>query len=483
MKVYSFILLILSIFINILFILFYKLAMINSDEIIIANFLIYLCILIAVCLYLKYNNTIIILNPLFATLIAFGFSFYLPSITDKFTSTDGFMTYTKENIVKTIILASCSLISLISGFLIYEFIFKERFNNFIIKRTKIKTSNSLNIFNFYFILILLTGLRVYSIVNGTYGYSANQDMIENAPIYANIINTFAGFGDSLFILVTIVFISKIHIKFSLNFIFYFLFIIQITFGILSGFKGGIIFPFFNYLIIFYLIKGKINYKFIILLFFGLVFSFFLIEPYRQLKKVNPDFKITSISFSEYQDMYNNFDIRGFFNNDENIIIKYIFRKNLLQTSAAGINYYENHNEILDKDSPEFLSKIFLSPFLTFIPRFLWKTKPINLDGLWYSNEVLSIPYYTFSPPGKIIYLYFAGGLVLLISGFIFIGIFHGILVSFVNSSITSFFSIFIFFYFYDMSISLEQSYDYFLIGIFQAIFVLIVINKFIIKKF
>jgi hypothetical protein len=182
-------------------------------------------------------------------------------------------------------------------------------------------------------------------------------------------------------------------------------------------------------------------------------------------------------------MYNNFDIRGFFNNDENIIIKYIFRKNLLQTSAAGINYYENHNEILDKDSPEFLSKIFLSPFLTFIPRFLWKTKPINLDGLWYSNEVLSIPYYTFSPPGKIIYLYFAGGLVLLISGFIFIGIFHGILVSFVNSSITSFFSIFIFFYFYDMSISLEQSYDYFLIGIFQAIFVLIVINKFIIKKF
>lgn len=482
MKIFSFFLVLFSISTILISITIFEFNLITPEESIIINFINYIFIIIAICFYLKINSSFIILNPLFATLIAFGFSFYLPSITDKFSSPDDFMTYNKENVSKTIILTSLSLISIICGYFIYNQFLKNKVIYFIKKNTNFRISNHINFKNFYFLFFFVTFLRIFSIISGTYGYSSGQEMIENAPIYSNIINTIAGFGDTLFILVTIIFISKIYNNIKIKIIFYFLFIIQIIFGILSGFKGGIIFPFIIYLLIYFLINKKIHYKFIFLLFFGIIFSFFLVEPYRQLKKINPEFKITSISIIEYQEMYSNFDFRSFFNSDDNLFVKYVFRKNLLQTSSAGINYFEKHNENLDKDSPQFLSKLFMSPLLTFIPRFIWKNKPINLDGLWYSNEVLSIPFYTFSPPGKLIYLYFAGGISILIIGFLIMGILQGFLVSIVGNSTISIFTIFVFFHFYDMSTSLEQSYDYYLIGIFQSIMILIIIYKFIFKR-
>ena len=42
-------------------------------------------------------------------------------------------------------------------------------------------------------------------------------------------------------------------------------------------------------------------------------------------------------------MFSNFDFRSFFTSDDNLFVKYVFRKNLLQTSSAGINYLEKHN--------------------------------------------------------------------------------------------------------------------------------------------
>ena len=232
MKIFSFVLVSFT-FLTIIFLFtIFEFNLVTPVEFIELNFINYIFLIISISFYLKMNNSFIILNPLFASIIAFGFSFYLPSITDKFSSPDDFMTYSIDNIAKTIILTSTALISLIGGYLIYNQYFRKKIILFIKKHTYFTISNNINFKNFYLLFIIVTFLRIFSILSGTYGYSSSQDMIENAPIYSNIINTIAGFGDTLYILVTIIFITKTFNDTKIKIIFYFLFIIQIIFGIL-----------------------------------------------------------------------------------------------------------------------------------------------------------------------------------------------------------------------------------------------------------
>ncbi|MHB8159796.1 MAG: hypothetical protein ACYDGS_04790 [Thermoleophilia bacterium] len=89
----------------------------------------------------------------------------------------------------------------------------------------------------------------------------------------------------------------------------------------------------------------------------------------------------------------------------------------------GIEYAANNNE-LPAGSPEFLGNIILAPAHALIPRLLWDSKSLQNIGLWYTNQVMGLDFYSSTAMSPFTYLNFAGGPLAVIIGFLMVGIFQ-----------------------------------------------------------
>jgi hypothetical protein len=432
-----------------------------------------LFLVVTYIIYIKKSHAIL-LHPIVLIGIGLLFAFFIPSQFTILLAKESFLEYNNSDVNKILFYSLIAFYSISLGNILCEnFLSSRILDNFKNNLNKRNIINDKLVFNLFLITLFL---RLIAVKLGIYGYDSTGDFIENINGYSNILLTFASYSDYIFILATLsYFTNKNNSKIK----FYLIFTTQIIFGFLSGFKGNVIYPIFTFIIISYLITGLINKKYIIFLFFGMLFALIIIEPYRLLKTINPDKEVTFKNYIEIYNLASNVDYTNFYksNSEDNLAVKFFFRKNLLESSAAGIHYFEQQNFTLNKNSPPLLNKIFLSPFLAYIPRFIWKNKPINLDGLWYSNEVIGSPYFTFTPLGKIVYLFFSGGLAIIIIGFIFMGILQNYLYKFIDNSHSSA-SLFLYIFYYDVLTNLEQSYDLMLIIIMQSIPIFIILYKF-----
>lgn len=89
-------------------------------------------------------------------------------------------------------------------------------------------------------------------------------------------------------------------------------------------------------------------------------------------------------------------------------------------ASLGIEYAAKNE--LPAGSPAFLGDIFLAPAHAFIPSFLWKSKPLQNIGLWYTNQVLGFTFFSSTAMSAFTYLNFAGGPLAVILGFLMVGI-------------------------------------------------------------
>jgi hypothetical protein len=97
------------------------------------------------------------------------------------------------------------------------------------------------------------------------------------------------------------------------------------------------------------------------------------------------------------------------------------RLNITYVGSLGIAFADD-NESLPAGSPEFLRNILLAPLHAWVPRFLWAGKPLGNAGLWYTQTVMGLDeQITTTAMGPFTHLYFAGGIIAVFLGFIFIG--------------------------------------------------------------
>jgi hypothetical protein len=165
--------------------------------------------------------------------------------------------------------------------------------------------------NFIIISILfIFSFSAFIILNALniYGYNSNQESLDIYIHYRYLLHLALNVNYIILIILTLfLFKEKQKIKFKF---FYLLFLtIFLLFGIFSGFKSDVFFPFLTIFVIFYILKNKFSFKIFFLTMFFTYFSYYSIEYLRNNLRNNIEATEIKKSFSNIQEslnVYNNY---------------------------------------------------------------------------------------------------------------------------------------------------------------------------------
>lgn len=203
------------------------------------------------------------------------------------------------------------------------------------------------------------------------------------------------------------------------------FVLEVFFGIFSGFKSQVIMPILVLAVSHYAVRGVIPKWVLPGGLVLLVLAYSIIEPFRVVRYSDPNwqsrsfFYIAEAMFSGTSESNTSKESPGW----EQILVHLSSSHNAVPVFSEGITY-ANENPVLPEGSPRFLRDIFLAPVIAVVPRFLWSGKPETNHGSWYSREVMGLWYLEQHAVGMsaVTYLYFAGGVIGVMLGFLVFGI-------------------------------------------------------------
>jgi hypothetical protein len=261
---------------------------------------------------------------------------------------------------------------------------------------------------------------------GVFGFSSDIEALKTYATWTNVLATAAG-ATQLALLLSAFHHFRSPGNQRMRTAFYVLFVVQVAFGFLSGFKGQVVMPFVVAGICWYAARGRVPMRLIVAASVATFVAYLVIEPYRALSTVDADFRqasLTQIAANLGRAHSVAANVSADFTDEETpgFAMILVRRNDLIGEAALAIRYRDIH-AMLPPDAPPFLKNLLLGPFAGFIPRFVWPTKPLQNIGSWYANTVLEVDTEThsesMSPVG---YLYFAGGALAVFLGFAGIGV-------------------------------------------------------------
>jgi len=295
------------------------------------------------------------------------------------------------------------------------------FNKYLITNYKI---NFARLFAVYIFSILT---KIYSFTLGIYGWTSNFSAVQENTNKLFILNLANSLSWLVLFLISIEFFRNRNFRTSMIVIL----TIEFIFGLLSGMKGGLVFPLIIVGIAYYYVNHKISFQIVILLIVLIFFAYSIIEPFREKfvfyksRDITPDISLIIDHFSEYSLTNNSSDdiyrvpvIDAFFS-----------RQNLsIQAATAFSKVIDTHQAY-----PEFLTinKLILSPLLAFVPRIIWPNKPEQNSGGLYNIVVLKNPVGTSISPSTLGYIVLdTANPIYIIPIFFLIGIFQRVIFKF-----------------------------------------------------
>ena len=289
-------------------------------------------------------------------------------------------------------------------------------------------------------LYLITNLsRLIAVWLGVFGYAADYDRNLEAAAYTQYLSLGDNIGLLTLTIVSLQYYSKLKTGLT-KFYFFFVLSLEIFWGVLSGFKSAVMFPFLCILVIQYLRLGYIKKRWLIIIPIIIVMSYSLIEPFRQEKMSNPAFNGTSVSGlisavingqlhrHEEKKMQNKDDpIERQKEIDAPLALKVMSRVNLTYFGSFGIEFADTV-AVFPPGSPDLAENALQAPIGALIPRFIWSGKVIQNLGIWYTQVVMGHPEVVSSTAmGVITNLYFVGGWLAVFIGMYLMGILQRLL--------------------------------------------------------
>lgn len=279
-------------------------------------------------------------------------------------------------------------------------------------------------------------IRLWQIVQGTYGRLVSRTVLESdfyrATIqYFNILNGASIFA--LFVVAYLFFTNKIGRP-----IFLAALGVELFWGFLAGARGTFLAPIAVVAAASYFAVGKLRFSQALPFLVGLFIAMTVVIPFKNFySRYGADIDLTSISniITRFYDYYLT---------EENLLEEAVSSKETSITDqdstlpwyytlfyhvnystevAASIRYNDLYG--LPSDSPDFLGDIVLGPVYAVVPRILWPSKPVHTHGLWFRENILnyqvSADNTTSIAMTAISYLYFTGGSLAVFVGFLFVG--------------------------------------------------------------
>jgi len=266
--------------------------------------------------------------------------------------------------------------------------------------------------------------RLIQIKLGIFGYGSSYDQLIEMGALTQYFAMGASLGTAALVVSSLEYFSERPMKGARAW-FACVFVIEVGFGLLSGFKSAVALPFVIAGVCKYLRSGVFRIAWLIWFVAALSFAYAAIEPFRAIKR-SSDFQGTSAT--SLVDLF--IESRSddvFVANSTPVWVSVVARSSLVYVGSLGVSFKDEFGD-LPEGSPKFLSNIALAPVYALIPRLLWKNKPVGDLGLWYTNSVVGSPTMSSTAMGPVTYLYFGGGAVAVVIGFLIFGVFQKLVV-------------------------------------------------------
>lgn len=192
---------------------------------------------------------------------------------------------------------------------------------------------------------------------------------------------------------------------------------EVAWGFLSGFKARVVMPVLLVALAHYVQRGRFPRWLVPAMALGLVAAYSVIEPYRDLWNTGlgrSGLRGTASTLLGGVPVGSSAEPRASF------ALQVATRVNLTYVASAGLEYAAQGE--LPSGSPDFLGNILWSPVYAVVPRLLWDAKPLHDAGEWYARQVMGVDSNTSTGMSGVTYLNFAGGVLAVACGFLFVGI-------------------------------------------------------------
>jgi hypothetical protein len=278
--------------------------------------------------------------------------------------------------------------------------------------------------------------RLFQVRLGIFGYASNYERLIEAASYTQYLSMASSLGTAALVIAALQYYSP-HQGRRARTWFLGIFICEIIFGFLGGFKTSVIMPFIIVLLCQYLRIDRISRHLLIAIPLALVVAFAVIEPFRAAKNFQVKYGdgFDSTSLTTIANTMSVATLAGaaadVTEEQVSIIVRIMSRSNLTHVGSLGITFADDH-ENLPVGSPEFLNGIIFAPVHAWIPRFLWEGKPIWDIGVWYTRTVVGSGHNSATAMGLFTYLYFAGGTIVVFVSLFFIGLIQRVLFFFTH---------------------------------------------------
>jgi hypothetical protein len=320
--------------------------------------------------------------------------------------------------------------------------------------------------------------RLLEINLGVYGYSATYDQLIAGANYKQYLSMAESLGELALVGVAMQCFATPFSSHSDRQLLWLVTGYEVFFGFLSGFKSAVIIPLVIVGVVSYSQRNRFPRWLIPAVLVGLIAAYAVIEPFRVAR--NEDAGFAGTNLSSIVATMSSADRISADDGGENVStwLSVLSRTNLTYIASLGIEYASENT--LPDGSPEFLKNIILAPVHAFIPRFLWDTKPLQIDGLWYTNEVMGLDFYSSTGMSPFTYLNFAGGFLAVVLGFLFVGflqrgLFDGMRHFGVGGLIVLFGLL-------NTLVNIDSSYNTFLVGIIRFLPILVIAQYMLLKR-
>ncbi len=280
----------------------------------------------------------------------------------------------------------------------------------LLQKKLIKISLVLNVPALIILGVASVGAILFQVKSGVFGYSSDAQSLLLDQSIGEWIKLFLDGGVLVLLILSIaVFSEKYRTKPEVWLMFLLMLTWQIFVGFISGFKSQVVMPLIIVGISYYLMRGYIPKKLILLSIIMVAVSYSVVEPFRNLlnNSVGLDNKslssITSTLFtaatlpkSTYLEGVSTLD-------------KTLARLDLTTFTAHSIAFKDTKG--LPPGSPNFLKDFLMAPVNAYVPRVLWPSKRVANIGYWYNVNLLGTNPSTRTAVamGPVTYSYFVGG--------------------------------------------------------------------------
>ena len=264
--------------------------------------------------------------------------------------------------------------------------------------------------------------RLVQVRLGVFGYSSSHDQLSALGGITQYLGMLASLGLLALVLAALTYSWQPGSAKNKGWLVAML-VIEVVFGLLSGFKSQVAMPFVIVGICHYVRNGRIPATWIAGFLIALVFAYAVIEPFRNAIRADGgggQRSLTQIA-GTMASAQGGSDTHA--EGDAPTWVKVLARSSLTFDGSFGIEYKDS-GETMPEGSPKFLTNMLLAPAYAWMPRIIWTEKPVGNLGLWYTQVVLRKNLLSATASGPFTYLYFAGGILAIAVFFGLLGVVH-----------------------------------------------------------